>query len=415
MSIDDLNNLRFTGVMTKAPRSFIEPGHHSIDRVTPRQRDGGSWVIDWSVRLPSGRLIEKRTQAATKTLVKARARRTAERLLATGGSAKAKPTMSAASFIDTVTIPQVKESALASSTKTLYTTAAERLKTQFSGLSVADALTYAECATALRSISASYGVGGARNAKKALSGYIVAPALARSMITTTPLPKEHPIDLATGAKEAAKAPRGSADLTTDHWHAVVGYLLALDPAEGVAPPKRGRWTHADRIAKRRNAIDQALFHCATGLRLSEAIGQGIADFEDRGDELWLTVTNPKGDKTRTIPLLLPEVADHLRAGRLTSSGLLIPSPTNAAKAWTQAAAKEAAAELYVDLAKTLDIPPLLTLRSHAWRSVINRELIARGVGDEERVAYLGHTTAVNAASYTYGRSLGPIARLIGKL
>lgn len=403
--------------MTKAARSYIEPGHTSIDRVTPRQRPDGSWIIDWNVRLHSGRLVEKRTQASTKTLAKARAKRTAERLLTTGGNATATPTMDAAAFIDTVTKPAIKESSLAQSTKTLYTTAAERLKNQFSGLSVADALTYAECSTALRRISAEYGVGGSRNAKKALSGYVVAPALARSMITTTPLPKEHPIDLVTGAKEGKKAPRGSAELTTAHWHAVIDHLLALDPAEGVAPPKRGRWTHADMIAKRRNAVDQCLFQCATGLRLSEAIGQSVGDFDDRGDDdgLWLTVTTPKGGKTRTIPVLVPAVADHLRGGRLTGSGLLIPSPTDATKPWSQAAAKEAAAELYVELATTLDIAPLRTLRSHAWRTVINRELIARGVGDAERVAYLGHTAEVNSASYTHGRDLSPVSALIGKL
>lgn len=403
---------------TKAARSYIEPGHHSIDRVTPRRRgDDGPWVIDWSIRLHSGRLVEKRTQASTKTLAKARARRTAERLLATGGT-RATPTMTIAKFIDTVTIPGVRESALAPSTKTLYTTAAERLKGEFSGLSVADALTYAQCSMALQNISARYGIGGALNAKKALAGHIVAPALARSMITQTPLPKEHPIDVRTGAKAAKTAPRGSANLTTAHWHQVIAHLLALDPAVGVAPPKRGRWTHADMIAKRRNAVDQCLFQAATGLRLSEAIGQAVDDFEDRGDDgLWLTVTKPKGgEKTRTIPVLVPEVADHLRRGRLTTgSGLLIPSPTNPTKPWTQAAAKQAGAELYVELATTLDIEPLLTLRSHAWRTVINRALIDRSVDDETRVALLGHTEGVNAASYTHGRSLAPVSALVGKL
>ena len=403
--------------MTKAARSYIEPGHTSIDRVTPRQRPDGSWIIDWNIRLHSGRLVEKRTQASTKTLVKARAKRTAERLLTTGGNATATPTMGAAAFIDTVTKPAIKDSLLAKSTKTLYTTAAERLKTQFSGLSVADALTYAECAKALRNISAEYGVGGARNAKKALSGYIVAPALARSMITTTPLPKEHPIDLTAGAKEGKKAPRGSADLTTDHWHAVVTYLLALDPAEGVAPPKRGRWSHADMIAKRRNAIDQCLFQCATGLRLSEVVNQRWDDFDDRGDDgLWLTTTNPKNDKPRTIPLLLPDVAEHLRARRDQANGpMVLGAPSDPAKTWTVSAAKEAMSQLYVELANSLDIEPLLTLRSHAWRTVLNRELIARGVSDEDRVAYLGHTVQINAISYTYGRDMSPITRLIGKL
>lgn len=400
-----------------ASRSFLEPGTHSIDRVTPRQRPDGTWVIDWSLRLPSGRLLSKRSQGPTKTLARGRAKRTAERLLATGGAASLSPGMPITRFITEVAVPSIECAGLAPATVRLYLTAADRLAARFRGLSVAGALTYPECARALQSISAAHGYGAAKNAKQALAAHIVAPALARSMITTTPLPAEHPIDITTGARPTVAAPRGSADLTTGHWHRVVDHLLSLDPAAGVEPPKRGRWSHADRIRKRANAIDQCLFQASTGLRLSEALGQRVDDFEDRGnDGLWLTVTKPKTTRTRTIPLLLPAVADHLRRTRLAGKAdLLLPSPTDPARAWTQSASKEAMSELYVELAESLDIEPLRTLRSHAWRTVINRALIARGVDKEERVALLGHTAEVNAASYTHGRDLGPVAALVGSL
>lgn len=400
-----------------ASRSFLEPGTHSIDRVTPRQRpDDGAWVIDWSLRLPSGRLLSKRSQGPTKTLARGRAKRTAERLLTTGGAETLSPGMPIAKFIAEVTVPSIESSELAASTVRLYLTAADRLVARFRGLSVAGALTYAEVSRALQGISAAHGYGAAKNAKQALAAHIVAPALARSMITTTPLPAEHPVDITTGARPTVAAPRGSADLTTAHWHRVVDHLLALDPAGGVDPPKRGRWSHADRIRKRANAIDQCLFQASTGLRLSEALGQRVDDFHDRDDGLWLTVTKPKGKKTRTIPVLIPAVAARLRTTRLAGEpDLLFPSPTNPARPWTQSASKDAMADLYIELAETLDIEPLHTLRSHAWRTVINRALIARGVDKEERVALLGHTAEVNAASYTHGRDLGPVAALVGTL
>lgn len=405
--------------MTKAARTYLEPGSHSIDRVTPRQRDGGTWVIDWSLRLPSGRLIHKRTQATTKSLVRARARRTAEKLLTTGGAATASPSMDMSRFISEVTIPSIQQAGLAPSTTTLYKTACDRLSAAFKGLSVADALTYSHCSEALQGIAAEYGIGAARNAQKALRGHIITPALARSLIATTPLPAEHPVKLSGVAKESRRAPRGSAALTTAAWHQIIDHCLALDPAEGVAPPKRGRWSLEDRIRKRRNSIDQLLLQAATGLRLQEALGQRVGDFEDRGTGgLWLTVSNPKTrDRTRTIPVLHPGVADHLR-GRLAEAGhreLLLTSPTDASKPWTASAAKEAMTELYTELAEVLGIEPLQTLRSHAWRTVINRRLIELGVDEPTRTALLGHSEAVNAASYTYGRSLAPVTDMIGQL
>lgn len=408
---------------TKAPRSYIEPGHHSIDRVTPRPGPGESWIIDWCVRLPSGRLVEKRTQAATKTLVKARAKRKAEKLLTTGGTATCDPGMSIEKFIDTVTMKSIEDAQYEQSTHRLYVTAVKRIRAELRGMAIADAATHGAVKTALLAIAAKHGEGGAKNAKKVLSGHIVAPLLADGVIKQTPLPKEHPINLSVGAKATVRSPRGSAELTLDHWHTVVEFLLGLDYTD-VAPPKRGRWTHADTIAKRRNAVDQALYQCATGLRLSEVVGQAWGDITDGPQGLWLTTTAPKPvrvkgvtvRKERTIPPLLPEVTERMRERRDTAEGpFWLPAPTDPNKAWGVSAAKEAANELYVEMADALTIEPLRTLRGHAWRSVINEELIKRGVPVEQRVAYLGHSKGVNAESYTHNVDLTAVTSLIGKL
>lgn len=407
----------------RAPRTYIECGHHSIDRVTPTRRPDGTWTIDWSVRLESGRLLTKRTQAPTKTLLRARAKRAAERLL-TSGTTEWKPSTPSETFIDRVTVPGIESAGLADSTKRIYLTATDRLKAQLRGLAVVDAATYGQAQAALQAVAAQHGFGAAKSAKQVYTRYFVGPLLAHGTITTSPISREHPIDITTTAKATTRAPRGSADLTTAHWRSVVKYLLEVDPAEGVEPPKRGRWTLGDRIAVRRGAIDQALLQCGTGLRLQEATGQAWEDFEDRDGPLWLTTTHPKPvryrgqsvRRPRTIPVLLPEVAEHLRGRQAAAaSPWVLPAPNDPTRSWGASAAKEAMGALYVELAETLGIDPLRTLRGHAWRSVINREMLARGIEVADRVAYLGHTEGVNAASYTHGRTLEAVRGLVGDL
>ncbi|KXO97843.1 hypothetical protein AXK61_20945 [Tsukamurella pseudospumae] len=319
-------------------------------------------------------------------------------------------------FIDDVTVPSITAAGLAASTTTLYTTAMTRARTELRGLPLADAATYGELEAALQHIAERYGLGAAKNAKKALNGHFIAPLLRHGVIDRNPL--QATIDLVSMAKEATESPRGSADLTDAHRRAVVAHLLAIDPTDGVPVKSKSRWSYAHRLAVRRNAIDQCLLQAATGLRLQEAVNQRWSDIT--GDGI-LTTTFPKpvrvgGEsvrKPRTIPILLPEVAAHLRDRAGHAAGeYAIPHPADADRPWGLAAAKEGMAALYVELAETLKIDPLLTLRSHAWRTVINRAFIAAGVPAAQRVAYLGHTEGVNAASYTHGVSLTAIQALI---
>lgn len=41
-----------------------------------------------------------------------------------------------------------------------------------------------------------------------------------------------------------------------------------------------------------------------------------------------------------------------------------------------------------------------SMRSHAWRTVLNNRAIARGVASEIRSAFFGHAEAMNARNYT---------------
>lgn len=64
--------------MTKtAAKTRLQTGKHSIDRTNPRPHNGG-YVLDWSIRLNDGKLVRKRTQGATKSAVRARAKETAK-------------------------------------------------------------------------------------------------------------------------------------------------------------------------------------------------------------------------------------------------------------------------------------------------------------------------------------------------
>lgn len=71
----------------RAPSPRLEPGQHSVDRVTPVWNDDrGAWTMKWSARLKGGRLLAgKRAPGATKAQVRQRAREAAEELRQTGG------------------------------------------------------------------------------------------------------------------------------------------------------------------------------------------------------------------------------------------------------------------------------------------------------------------------------------------
>ncbi|MCT1629386.1 site-specific integrase, partial [Corynebacterium sanguinis] len=61
---------------------------------------------------------------------------------------------------------------------------------------------------------------------------------------------------------------------------------------------------------------------------------------------------------------------------------------------------KACAALYRDVGAQLEDETISTMRSHAWRTVLNNRAIARGVSAEIRSAFFGHTEAMNARNYT---------------
>ena len=76
------------------------------------------------------------------------------------------------------------------------------------------------------------------------------------------------------------------------------------------------------------------------------------------------------------------------------------SPRPVWSVWDSSNAQKAVSGFYKELAKELDIPLLLTARSHVWRTTLNSEWADLGVSAERRAAYFGHSPEINRQAYT---------------
>jgi integrase len=211
------------------------------------------------------------------------------------------------------------------------------------------------------------------------------------------------IDLTSSKPATVK--RGGQALTKGQYWAVVDYLLALDPAEGQTKPSRGRWSLADRIAKRRNAIELTLLQAATGLRVTEANSLTWEHVETDDDgTLQVTVTeeNSKTHRGRRVPILDERVAERLlirQNASVSRRAHVIGSPSDAMTQWDRDNAQKVTSQLYLELSVALDIEMLTTARTHLWRATLNSLLLDQ-VSEVVRANFFGHDTAVNRASYT---------------
>ncbi|MCV7492323.1 site-specific integrase [Micrococcus luteus] len=394
----------------KAASTRLEPGQHSIERNTPRKRpNGGPYVLDWSVRLWSGALVEKRSQAATAGEVRARARRTAEELLATGGGGAWRSTTKTREYVEAVSRPLIADGSLRPNSKTRYLFALDLLlgdcqahkhTAGLGELPLADASRFRALEKCLQEIARSHGSETARQARGVASKYILGQLVRDDLVQGNPL---HGVDIdLSGGRPRGRA-RGGRALSREEYAAVMGRLFALDPAEGVEAPKRGRWSLEDRVAKQAAVVDLTLLQMSTGLRLSEALGVTWADASDHGGQMSLTVSAElsKTHRARTVPVLAGAVADRLRERRDAAGGAghVIAAPAGGGGAWDRANASKAVAALYQELAEQLGIELLRTARTHVWRVTLNSLLLGM-VPEVQRAAYFGHDAAVNRSAYT---------------
>lgn len=255
----------------------------------------------------------------------------------------------------------------------------------------------------LLEIAELHGAESARQARSVLSGYVL-KSLQRNHLVVGNILRGERIDLKSNAIVRESGKQGGVALNRDEYNAVVEYLLAIDPAEGVEKPKRGRWTLEDAIAKRRNAIDITLLQAGTGLRISEARQAWCGLLVDSGDGLHIEVVREitKGGYERVAHVLDQRVVERLRdrlAHAQSSSDLIVGSPFDAAKVWDLRNCSKVLEGLYLEMADTLKIEAFKAERSHIWRATLNTMLIDV-VPHAMRAAQFGHTEKVNMKSYT---------------
>ena len=139
--------------MTKtAAENPSNTGRHSIDRTNPRPHNGG-YVLDWSIRLNDGKLVRKRTQGATKSAVRARAKETAEKPAASG-----RPTLDIKQTDERLSHDRDRpthtdSTRLKDLSKRRYTAALKLLKTHLKGYNISDAMTFDVIEKTLKAIA----------------------------------------------------------------------------------------------------------------------------------------------------------------------------------------------------------------------------------------------------------------------
>lgn len=383
------------------PRLQIPSGTNTIDSVTPVLHNG-KYRIQWKIRLPDGRLISRDTTGSTKGEARARAHAKAAELLAQGGSGGTwKPSSLATEYLEMVSKPIITESSrLSPNSKARYKTVLTYLTEAFKGYSIASVARRRTIEELLKGIAAEHGAESGRHAKGVASRYFFEELIKDDVIEFNPLAGAR-IDLGTVKKTTR--PEGGRALTAAEYDRVLTHLLTLNPAEGVVPPKRGRYTLADRVAVNRCCIDLTLLQMATGLRVSEARtlmwDDVIIDAQKRPACI-IRAENAKTGTTRVAALVEPAVYEHLIRRRDEVGGAyVVGSPLNPDTEWDRFNAQKALKAFYTGLARDCEVPLLETYRTHVWRTTLNT-MYRTDVDAQLRARTLGHSLDVNAQAYS---------------
>ncbi|MFB6724946.1 hypothetical protein ACFCV3_32515 [Kribbella sp. NPDC056345] len=411
----------------RATTARLEIGEHSIDRVDPQEQDDGQWWLTWTIRLLDGRTLRPRSKGRTKAEVRRRAKRKAKELLTASGSEVWKVTDNLVSYIEKVSKPAIETARIADTSRDRYLLVYKLIvggcsredhkhSHSLKGHTIATGTRFRILERCLVEIAELHGSETAHQARSVLGKYVLDQLIRDELIDASPIAGKR-LDLA-GSKGDTPT-RGGVALSADEWNAVIDYLLALDPAEGIEPPKRGMYTLEDRIAVVANAIDLTLLQTMTGLRIGEATNVDPSMVTFDGDEMIFDLP-PEITKTKkgrfvhvTDPAIVARFKPRWETAR-ASGGPLIPSPAKPGVAWDQRQRNDAVKKLYLRMAEELGIPALETERSHVWRATLNT-LTLGDVPEAIRTAHLGHTAQVNRRNYTDARDGAMLARKLAGL
>ena len=417
-------------------RTALELGTHSIDRVRGKRQVNGSIRITWSVRLPTadgaGETREFSTQRSTIGKARSAAKRRAadelaqaEAQIAAARGVHHVDDLDVAEYVEQRVLPAIANSGHSPATIRRYTDvinlAIGRCNSKRHGEhthalagrtigEITDAKrgalhTLKDC---IEEIAALHGRETARQTKNALNNYLYGQLLFDGY--------DNPFDsvaftrrINLGDFKVIERGESGVSLTEEEYEAVLAYLLALDPADGVAAPTRGPATLADRVRARQSAVALTLLQMATGLRITEARHVKRQELDLTTDPATVHVSHPKAVRgtdgiVRAVPrdvlVLDHRVTDHLAALSGDPGDYVGGAPMDRSAIWDASNCTKHLRTLYDELAAATGVTALEDHLSHIWRATINSRLIRAGVPDAARAAQLGHGTKVNEKHYT---------------
>ena len=387
-------------------RQPLQPGEHTINRVKVTKFGKGK-AIRWSGKDWTGERHNKRTQGRDAGECRARALRTFEKILAESAAVTTNNSWtlddSITEFIDDVVIPAVESADTKPRTQARYLEVLHLYRRYTQGRSIRSLTTAAAIKAVIKTIADNHGAESARQARSVVSAYVIQQQIEYGLLDRNPI---HGVSMPfTRAKtQHATIP------TVEEWKTLLHFILHEE--DPTAPMPGQDSPQAKKVAARaRHArvMELTVLQMATGLRISEALTLTWENVEidDKGTA-WVTVTAElaKTGRARKVPVLVPEVSAALAKAH-AGTGLVIPAPNDASKAWDRSGATKAVRHYYTGLAKTQGFDFLAENRSHVWRKVLTTAMA--GVLPPHLIsAYFGHTPEVSGASYTDALNVKPV-------
>lgn len=396
--------------MTKtAAKTRLAPGENSIDRAHPRPHKDG-YVLDWSIRLHDGKLVRKRTQGETKSVVRKRAKETAKNLLQAGNQHWTL-NKSITDYLATETTQRIKDSEkLKDHSKRRYLAALELLKPHLKGYSICDAMTFDVMEKTLQAI-AKEAPGSVSTARTVLSSYVADQLVRAGVISANPI---RGVNLDLTPPKPKKS--GRQTLTKPEWDAVIKHLLTRDTEPLLTPTKYKNIRQATKNIHAR-AVRLTLLQAVTGLRIAEANKlqwKHIIETEE-GALINATADIVKGrkgkEKGRFIPILREDVAAYLCQHRGQPDQYVVGSPATTSKPWDPTNADDKIPDLYKQIAEATGVALLADLRSHSWRATLHG-VYADTIDPATRAAIFGHTEQVAETYYNDRQNIESLMRQV---
>lgn len=430
----DSASTRSSPVRSRASTAKLGPGEHTIERATPRKIASG-YTLTFSYRPADGSASRQyRVQARTVGLSRARAREKVEQLVeqARAEAAAAAPVLSPESslgdYLDTTVRAELTENPrLAPRTRDQYRYVLTMLLNQcerhehqhhLAQHSIADGLRLPVLRAVLREIADVHGFERARQTRTVVARHVITPLRIDSLVATNPLAE---ISLeALIQRSRAPRTRGGQALSRAEYDAVVEFLLNHTPHEHVTST-RGRYSLEVSIARRAHAVIQALLQVGTGLRVGEAqqliwekhaVLTNVPETSETALSFHLCASMTKTKTPRVAVVMDPRIQQALiqRWNRARPGAYVIGLPSDPQRPW-RSGHTSATAELYQLMARTLQIPTLLTERSHLWRTTLHM-LHTSAVPAEILDAQFGNSSAVRSRHYSDPATLAAQAQAL---